>query len=122
MIMITDDNVFEGEEYFTLAIRNLTGFENVTTTVFIQDNEGELYTLIPIRSRTILMTCTLIIIIYSTEFTAVWTQEEYTVAESAMVAMGEVEITFPTGSSVVAVDVQFTFQDVDAIGGQRIFT
>ena len=42
MIMITDDNVFEGEEYFTLAICNLTGFENVTTTVFIQDNEGEL--------------------------------------------------------------------------------
>lgn len=42
MIMITDDNVFEGEESFTLAIRNLTGFENVTTTVFIQDNEGEL--------------------------------------------------------------------------------
>ena len=62
------------------------------------------------------------IILYSTEFTAVWTQEEYTVAESAMVAMGEAEITFPTGSSVVAVDVQFTFQDIDAIGGQRMYT
>ncbi len=41
MIIIMDDDIFEGEESFTLAIRNLTGFENVRTTVFIQDNEGE---------------------------------------------------------------------------------
>ena len=54
---------------------------------------------------------------YSTEFIAVWTQQEYTVVESATAAMGEVQITLPAGGSTVDLDVQFTFQDIAISGG-----
>ena len=40
-ITLNDDDAFEGEESFMLSIGNLTGFENVSITIFIQDNEGE---------------------------------------------------------------------------------
>ena len=42
MITIIDDDIFEGEESFRLSIRIPAGFENVTTIISIQDNEGEL--------------------------------------------------------------------------------
>lgn len=56
----------------------------------------------------------------STEFTAVWTQQEYTVMESAAIATGETVITFPSGGSTIQLDVQFMFQDISTSGGQRI--
>ena len=40
-IRIIDDDILEGEESFTLSISFPTGFENVSATVFIEDNEGK---------------------------------------------------------------------------------
>ena len=41
-----DDEVYEGEEYFTLSVADPSGFENVSVLVTIIDNDGKyiLYT------------------------------------------------------------------------------
>ena len=39
-LTIIDDDIYEGEEYFTLSVVDPPGMENYTKTVSIQDNEG----------------------------------------------------------------------------------
>ena len=44
--MITDDDIYEGDEYFTLSVVDPPGFENFTKSITIQDNEGMYVTLL----------------------------------------------------------------------------
>lgn len=49
-VAIIDDDVYEGEEYFMISVVNPSGFEDVTASVIIQDNEGELITVLYLSS------------------------------------------------------------------------
>ena len=49
-----------------------------------------------------------------------WTQQEYTLAESAVSAIGNIEVTFPSGGSTINLIVQVMFEDITASGGQRM--
>ena len=39
-VAIIDDDIYEGEEYFMISVVDPSGFENITTSVVIQDNDG----------------------------------------------------------------------------------
>ena len=41
-IYITDDYIYEGEEYLIIAVVEPQGFEYVNVTIIIEDNEGEM--------------------------------------------------------------------------------
>ena len=40
-VSIIDDDIYEGQEYFTISVAEPSGFEYVNVTIVIRDNEGK---------------------------------------------------------------------------------
>ena len=111
---ITDDDIYEGDEYFTLSVVDPPGFESFTKTITIQDNnEG----MCPCFARTSAFQQSHKHYYLLLELDVQVTDIQYNILESSDFVTIGFTLTAPAGGLAIPVTFTITFLDITATGG-----